>query len=149
MIRPVRLQRARRKGFDLQAWSHEINSLDAINCARPTTLGNPFTMKGCREAGYVGTDKQIAQRCVNAFDAWLTSNLWRMNWDGPEAERTRSAILASLPTLRGKNLACWCGLCARHAATGKPLDEPCPDCAPCHIDPLGELANAPICEAAP
>ena len=49
--------------------------------------------------------------------------------------------------LRGKNLACWCHLCARHATTGKPLDEPCADCAPCHVDPLGEIANTPICEA--
>jgi Zn finger protein HypA/HybF involved in hydrogenase expression len=56
--------------------------------------------------------------------------------------------LDNLLTLRGKNLACWCRLCAKHAATGKPLDEPCPDCAPCHADVLLEFANKPVCEPA-
>ncbi|QAY96667.1 hypothetical protein CWB41_13800 [Methylovirgula ligni] len=49
--------------------------------------------------------------------------------------------------LRGRNLACWCRLCPRHAATGKPLDEPCPDCVPCHTDVLGARANGFVCEA--
>jgi hypothetical protein len=42
--------------------------------------------------------------------------------------------------LRGKNLACFCSLCERHQA-GKPFAETCPDCDPCHADPLGEAAN--------
>lgn len=42
--------------------------------------------------------------------------------------------------LRGKNLACFCRLCERHQA-GKPFAETCPDCDPCHADPLGEAAN--------
>ena len=27
---------------------------------------------------------------------------------------------------------------------GKPLGEPCPDCAPCHADPLGIVANRKV-----
>jgi hypothetical protein len=34
-IAPVRLQLSRRKGFDLQVWSREVNGLDVVNCARP------------------------------------------------------------------------------------------------------------------
>jgi hypothetical protein len=52
---------------------------------------------------------------------------------------------AALPLeeLRGKNLACWCRLCARHAETGLPAGTDCPDCAPCHADVLLAIANAP------
>lgn len=50
------------------------------------------------------------------------------------------AYAAWLALLRGKNLACWCHLCAGHAG-GKPLGEHCDDCEPCHVDVLLELAN--------
>lgn len=126
MVRPVRLQLSRRKEFDLQALSHAMNGLPAASVARPSKWGNPFTMAGCRSAGYRGTDAQIAARCVGAFEAWLTSRHWRTNWDGSESEAARSAILTGLPELRGKNLACWC-------KAG----------SPCHADVLLELANAP------
>lgn len=43
---------------------------------------------------------------------------------------------------RGHNLACWCGLCDAHRASGRPLGTTCPDCAPCHADLLLEIANA-------
>lgn len=43
--------------------------------------------------------------------------------------------------LRGKNLMCWCRLCDRHRRTGKPFNVDCSECAPCHADALGELAN--------
>ena len=46
--------------------------------------------------------------------------------------------------LRGLNLACWCKLCDKHA-DGKPFGEQCPDCAQCHADVLGAIANgAPL-----
>ena len=44
--------------------------------------------------------------------------------------------------LRGKDLACWCHLCDAHK-DGKPLGVECADCAPCHVDVLLEIANAP------
>jgi hypothetical protein len=124
--RPVRLQLSRRKGFDLQAWSREVNGLGAVNCARPGKWGNPYRIGTVFIAD--------AQDAVDAFAANLPLG---RRWLGGRY----------LDDLRVRNLACWCRLCARHAATGKPLDEPCPDCAPCHVDVLGELANAPVCEA--
>ena len=105
---------------------------DVIDWNQPGRWGNPFTIGDCRDAGWRGTDEQIAARCKAAFAAWLTSPSWRVNWDGPESERRRAAILSAMPALRGKNLACWCALDA-----------------PCHADVLLELANRPICEAIP
>ena len=130
MSEPVRLQLSRHKGFDLQAVSRETNGLDAVNVARPGMWGNPFIVKEWREAGFGWSDDEIARRCAEAFRAWLGPH-WRSTWGGRESERRRDAILSSLSSLRGKNLACWC----------KPG-------APCHADVLLEIANAPICERA-
>jgi hypothetical protein len=124
MIQPVRLQLSRRKGFNLQAHSHSTNGLSAVNCARPSLWGNPFTIKGCREAGFVGTDAEIAARCVEAFRVWIDTPYWRENWAGEESERARNSVLKRLEELRGKNLSCWCGLDM-----------------PCHADVLLEIAN--------
>jgi hypothetical protein len=119
---PERIQLRRTRGWRLPA--------GAVVVARPTKWGNPFTVAGCREAGYRGTDEQIAARCVEAYRVWLKSPHWRVNWDGPESEHARASILAGLPALRGKDLACWCRLDA-----------------PCHADVLLEIANSPVCEA--
>ncbi len=97
---------------------------NTVSVCRPGKFGNPFTIKECREAGYVGTDREIAQRCVDAFRAWLTHKNWRENWDGEEGERRRKAILESLHELQGKDLACWCK-----------------EGEPCHADVLLEIAN--------
>lgn len=130
MAKPIRLQLSRRKGFDLQAASRAANGLEAVRVARPSVFGNPFTAAGCREAGFTGGDFLIAKRVVSAFRVWIDTPSWRENWDGYESERCRSLMLAAIPRLRGKNLACWCALDA-----------------PCHADALLEIANRPICEA--
>lgn len=120
---PKRIQLRRTKG-----WRKPEG---AIVCTRPGRWGNPFTAEGCREAGYQGDGRAIAERCVEAFRVWLGPH-WRENWDGPESERRRQAILSSLHELRGRDLCCWC-----------PLD------APCHVDVLLEIANDPTASASP
>lgn len=52
----------------------------------------------------------------------------------------KAVIAAGLPVrqLYGMNLSCWCHLCERHK-DGKPLNQDCPDCAPCHVDVIGRL----------
>ena len=114
-----RIQLSRAKGWRMPE--------NAVNCARGPgrIFGNPFTVADCREAGYRGTDEEVAARCVEAFRVWL-GPMWRNNWQGPESEAARNKILLGLEGLRGKNLACWC----------KPG-------TPCHADVLLELANAP------
>lgn len=115
MTDPKRIQRKRTKG-----WRMPDN---AVSVCRPSIWGNPFRVDECREAGYRGTDAEIAARCVGAFAGWL-GPLWHINWQGPESEAARHKILTRLPELRGKDLACFC-----------PLDQPC------HADVLLELAN--------
>lgn len=123
-LQPVRIRLCRTKGWRLTDYNGGLsNGLPAVVVARPSIYGNPFTVTGCREAGYIGTDEEIARRCVGAFRAWL-GPFWRNNWDGEESERRRATLLAALPQLRGKNLACWCR-----------RDQPC------HADVLLELAN--------
>ncbi len=97
---------------------------NTVSVARPGKWGNPFKVSECREAGFRGSDAEIAARCVEAFRVWIDTPYWRTNWQGEESEKARAAILASLPELRGKDLACWCALDA-----------------PCHADVLLELAN--------
>lgn len=115
---PVRVQLSRKKG-----WRMPPNT---VSVARPGPFGNPFKVNECRETGFEGTDREIAARCVAAFKAWAFSPYWRTNWDGEQSEAKRNKLLSLLPSLQGKNLACWCR-----------LDHPC------HADVLLELANAP------
>lgn len=82
MTKPVRLQLSRRKGFNLQAWSREVNGLAAVNVARPSRWGNPYRIGSCLIAD--------AEAAVDAFAANLPMG---DEW--------------ALP-LRGKNLACFC-----------------------------------------
>jgi hypothetical protein len=112
---PERIQLSRKRG-----WRMPENT---VSVARPGPFCNPFTPKGCREAGYEGTEDEIRERCVEAFRVWLGPH-WRENWDGEESEKRRAVVLERLPELRGKNLGCWCKV-------GKK----------CHADILIEKAN--------
>lgn len=109
----VRIQRRRTKGWRMPA--------NARCVTRPGIYGNPFTVAAAREAGYRGTDAELARWCVDLFRRWVTTG---KVWDGPVAEAARAKLLAGLPTLRGKDLCCYC-------EAG----------SPCHADVLLELAN--------
>ena len=78
MTRPVRLQLSRRKGFDLQAWSREVNGLPAVSVARPTKWGNPFPV--CKD--------RTPERAVFQFHSEWIDALARMD---PAAARTVGA----------------------------------------------------------
>lgn len=112
---PKRIQLSRAKGWRMPA--------GAVKVDRSTKWGNPFTVAQCREAGYRGSDEQLAARCVEAFRVWL-GPMWRCNWDGAESEAARGKILDNIHELRGRDLACWC-----------------PPGLPCHADVLLEIAN--------
>ena len=56
---------------------------------------------------------------VDAYRRWLLGHM------GDDFLQERQVVMASLPELRGRDLACWC-----------PLDEPC------HADVLLEIVNA-------
>lgn len=126
MTAPIRLQLSRKLGFDLQAASIAANGRPAINVARPTKWGNPFTIEQCLDSGFAHTKIDAQAMCAQCFQEWLAprhgdSRDW---WSGPESDRRRDWMLAHLPDLRGRNLACWC-----------------PPGSPCHADSLLILAN--------
>jgi hypothetical protein len=129
MTTPVRIQRRRTKGFDLQAASRAVNGLPARCIDRSTWWGNPFrvgTTVSVRSAK--GERIVIAGPIENDAEAiaWF-----RGMWLAREA-RSPGLLERRMAELRGKNLACFC-----------PLG------SPCHGDVLLELANRPIrCEAA-
>lgn len=102
---PERLQRRREKGWR--------KPRGAIYVGRPTLFGNPYE---ARDFGNCAP-----QLLVDLFRDWIKTD----DFDAIQLRR-------ALPTLRGKNLLCWC-----------PVGQPC------HADVLLELANAPVCEAVP
>lgn len=132
---PVRIQRRRIKGWRLPP--------NTICVSRPSKFGNLFVIGEevppntfWKNGSYFVVEN--AEMAVDLFRHWQAGTApngyttWR---PGP------LIINSHLHELRGKNLSCWCRLCDKHAA-GKPFGEACPDCAPCHADPLGERANA-------
>lgn len=92
---------------------------NAINCARPGKLGNPFV---------VGRDGNRAE-CVSKFALLMAGTIPVTSGAGLAGNiAKRKYILANLERLRGKDLACWCAL----------------DGKPCHADVLLLLANQPL-----
>jgi Domain of unknown function (DUF4326) len=93
-MKPQRIQLRRSKG-----WRMPPNT---VKVDRTTPFGNPFSIKAC------GHDRAVA-----LHRAWLTGKLRDedipASKEAPLAE-LRTEILAALPGLRGKNLACWCAL---------------------------------------
>lgn len=94
MTPPIRLQRSRRKGFDLQALSLATNGLPAVSVARPGKWGNPFLWKAFLSDEC--SDRQAKEMAVALFSNFL------------KAQPNLGSVLAR--ELRGKNLACFCRL---------------------------------------
>ena len=109
---PKRIQRKRTKG-----WRMPPNTVYA---GRPTKWGNPF------KTGNAYDDVATYACCVRQFPVRPSRlRLWKEAGGNPTmliaiAGRVRSV----LDELRGRDLACWCG-----------LDQPC------HVDLLLEIAN--------
>ena len=135
MSEPVRLQLSRRRGFDLQKLSRETNGLPAVKVARPGRFGNPFTLEDATDIHDCGRESAHAY-AAGWFREWLTqpddhhdqTEFGSYGWLKPRREK----LLARLPELQGKNLACFC---RRSFA--------------CHADVLLELANRPACDTPP
>jgi hypothetical protein len=115
MADPIRVQLRRTKG-----WRMPPNT---VSVARPGKFGNPFpVIPGIRDAA----------SAVRAFRAVATGtpSLFRhgvlrvARGNHGRGEAALAELVAAIPALRGKNLACWCR-----------LDQPC------HADVLLELAN--------
>lgn len=106
---PLRIQRKRSKGYKMPP--------DAVYVGRPTIWGNPFQSAGQFRRFLKMSDGKIMASVLNAAgDAEPIAGLHLI--------MQRNEIIRRLPELRGKRLACWCGL----------------DCE-CHADILCEMAN--------
>jgi len=107
--RPRRVQLRRAKGWRMPA--------NTVKVDRTTLFGNPFSVKE------YGHDHAVAMH-----RAWLSGRSIGKGLSKELLQR-RKAVHEALPTLRGKNLACWC-LLPEH---GEPDN--------CHAALLLELAN--------
>jgi hypothetical protein len=114
---PRRIQRRRIKGWRLPD--------NAVIVSRPSRYGNPCKVGLMQEMGYIDPHAAAA----DAFRAWLDGDRFGAPTD--DADRRRAVILAGLPGLRGKHLACTC-----------PSDKTC------HADYLLNRANLPADELA-
>ncbi len=101
MSKPSRIQLSRARG-----WRKPEG---AVVVSRPSVFGNPFKPR-----------LVDAEVCVRNYREWLSDAGGRFGM--PDR---RAKLLARLPELRGKDLACWCKAGAA-----------------CHADVLLELANA-------
>jgi hypothetical protein len=116
---PRRIQRKRTAGW---------RKGDAVIVDRTSRFGNPFRIASAMDA--FGYDEAEARKAVVAvFPGWLAGS--REEWTSAEADRKRERILADLPLLRGRDLAC-----------------PCPEGEACHADELIRWANLPEPELA-
>jgi hypothetical protein len=96
---PQRIQLSRKKGFNLQKASLKLNSLPAVNCARPGPWGNP------QPVTETVTAKEACEiHAEYVHDMLKTGRDW-------------------LEPLRGKNLACWCKLDTKHCHVNLLLKE--------------------------
>ncbi|MFD8384301.1 DUF4326 domain-containing protein [Streptomyces sp. NPDC059679] len=124
---PTRIQRKRTPGWRLAEASTNPNGVVIVD--RTSRFGNPFRVEDAIEADY----SNPRRACVSHFRAWIEGSteypdtfvVGRKTFD-------RRRILADLPLLRGKDLACPC-----------PLPEP-GDPDHCHAVVLLELAAADI-----
>lgn len=128
---PTRIQLRRTKG-----WKKPPG---CVVVARPTVFGNPFIAAAAREVGYgeynldgsrateEESDRRLGEWCVRLYRLMLSPTKPSDATDlQPRHKAQRDKILARLPGLRGRDLACWC-----------PLG------SPCHADVLLDLANRP------
>lgn len=95
---PNRIQLSRRAGYRKPE--------GAVVVSRPSIFGNPFVFKEAPNGGRYrlgGREQENARRkkqCIDLYRYHLINDE-RPQW---------AAMRAALPTLRGKDLACWCPL---------------------------------------
>ena len=116
---PVRLQRRRTKGFDLQALSLEVNGRPAVSVSRPSILGNPFSVDVFgRDWAVELHSRWLEGELEGLGDNGLNALAW-FNGDGCKGKFREFESVAftewhlvvreiATDKLRGKNVACWC-----------------------------------------
>lgn len=132
---PLRIQRKRTKG-----WKTPPNT---VYCGRRGPWENPVTHDDPKVSVEAFRLLSLSGSCHARIEGGFITEINGKPYEGlrivgrlKEWWFQRSVEMS----LNGKNLSCWCKLCEKHK-DGKPLDEECADCQPCHVDPLGRAAN--------
>jgi hypothetical protein len=135
---PNRIQRRRTKGYKTPP--------NTVYCGRPGPWGNPFTHSDPAVSIEAFRLAALAGSCWGKIEGRIVSEINGKTYRGlfltgrlPEWWFSNAVEM----NLRGKNLSCWCKLCDRHK-DGKPLDEECAECSPCHVDVIGENLYGPL-----
>jgi ribosomal protein L34 len=123
--KPIRIQRKRTKGFNLQAQSPD--GREVVSVCRPGKWGNPYIV----QQGLYGTKYKIWY-CIKLQDLEITAEFFEKKEAAASfaIQQYQEYILDNnlkpeiQAELKGKHLACFCKL-------GEP----------CHADTLLELAN--------
>ncbi len=123
---PRRIQRKRVKG-----WRKPAGTVDVT---RGGMWGNPYSVLEDTSGWWVMTDKEHGLWHTSPAAAARTAVRMFCESIASHHDLVRSE-------LAGRDLMCFCALCPAHAE-GKPFGVSCPDCAPCHADALGDIANA-------
>ncbi len=119
-MKPVRIQRKRVKGYNMQSESRALNGLPAVSVCRPGRWGNPYKVGALHPKH---GKPMTASEAVSLFKEGLfkyTHTSGSMH----DLHIDLMVIREIKRGLAGKNLACWCKLDA-----------------PCHADVLLEIAN--------
>jgi Domain of unknown function (DUF4326) len=138
MTVPMRIQRKRTKGWRMPENTKSVT--------RPGKWGNPHVVRkfinSFGHVRYMATHKLLK---VGNTGGWSSAREAARHavWVQYQYYIQYEIILGnlSIKELSGFNLACFCPLCEKHK-DGRPWNEPCDDCPPCHADVLLELANA-------
>lgn len=129
MSQPIRIQRKRTKGFNLQAQSPDGRPV--VSVCRPGKWGNEFRVVKESEgyvvldsagvqygAGWMSHEWVATEKAVSLFQSFLRDIITKRGLD--------------LEELRGKHLACFCPVLDEHGFR-----------SPCHADILLANANRP------
>ncbi|MCK9281335.1 MAG: DUF4326 domain-containing protein [Melioribacteraceae bacterium] len=118
-MKPIRIQRLRKKGFNLQKASP--NGLPVVYVGRPTKWGNPIKL----DNGMIYIDAGYRRKIL---DPWVYYNLGNIDdvlhlyWHILKGTQFQIADLQywsdkfkenNIEELRGKNLACWCSISSK------------------------------------
>lgn len=111
IVRPVRLQLSRKRGFNLHELSMETNELPAVNVARPSKRGNPFEITHSDQGWLVSDERfNIVGQAPNKLGArHIAVNKFRDRLETRAIEQGVDVRIFAR-ALRGHNLACWCPL---------------------------------------
>lgn len=126
-VKPRRIRMSRQR-----PWRAE--SPEAVIVARPSRWGNPFAVgsqvwivsaPGDPEAEFELLSVDSREVAAGAFYEWLTGQ-----WSVRDLDERRAWMLAHLPDLAGRDLACWCPLGMGEGGVHQ-----------CHAEALLDLAN--------